>query len=102
MTGRSVTRFVIGGSRGLWKSDGTEAGTSQILGEDGAPIESPRSFQVFGGRVYFVNGGTLMETDGATVRKVLDNVPPDLAVVGGRLFFSHSEPETGSELWVLE
>lgn len=94
--------FVIGGSRGLWKSDGTEAGTSWILGEDGAPIESPRSFQVFDGRVYFINGGTLMETDGTTVRKVLDNVGTELAVVGGRLLFSHSEPETGSELWVLE
>lgn len=43
-----------------------------------------------------------METDGTTARKVLDNVAPDLAVVGGRLFFSHSEPATGQELWVLE
>lgn len=40
------------GSSGLWKSDGTEAGTVQLLSEDGAPFEFPQSFRVFNGRIF--------------------------------------------------
>lgn len=43
-----------------------------------------------------------METDGTTIRKVLDDVDSHELFVGGRLFFSHRDRETGNELWVLE
>ena len=92
----------VDGSRSLWKSDGTEAGTVQLLSEGGEPFDSPLSFLIFDGRVLFHSLGRLMETDGTAVRLILESVAPDLAPVGGRLFFRHSEPATGDELWVLE
>ena len=93
----------------LWKTDG--AGSSQLRDQDGRPIEISITsgfrppFQVFGGRLYFVDeDGTLYQSDGTEpgTSVILEDVGSQLFSAGGRLFFNHFDPATGTELWVLE
>jgi ELWxxDGT repeat protein len=92
-----------GGSTGLWKSDGTAAGTV-FLGLCG--YQSPGDFTPFSGSVYFSSGG-LWKTDGTpggtvSIASATVSDVSDLTVVNGRLFFHGSADKSGGELWVTD
>ncbi len=89
------------GGCGLWASDGTAAGTVQVL-ERAAPPES----MIAAGRLVFATFGTeLWRTDGAAGGNVLlgtfTRVGERWAVAGNRLFFL-ADDEQGGELWVSD
>jgi ELWxxDGT repeat protein len=103
----------------LWKSDGTEPGTSlvkDIYPGNNALDPRPRNLVNVNGTLFFTadDGATGEElwqsdgTDAGTVR-VGDIVPGaatsypfDLTNVGGRLFFTAFDPVHGRELWTLQ
>ncbi|HEX6901621.1 MAG TPA: ELWxxDGT repeat protein [Thermoanaerobaculia bacterium] len=103
--------FNLAGSQNLWKSDGGDGGPDILRDREGQPIVLLPSFAFdssivsLAGRFYFVDqAGSLIESDGTDggTSAILENVGPDLLVVGNRLFFRHRDRETGHELWVLE
>lgn len=102
--------YNVSGSGELWTSDGDEEGPDVLRDRDGEPIElpgySPRlAVQFVAGRFYFVDdAGSLYESDGtpAGTSAILEGVGPKPVAIGGCLFFSHRDRETGNELWVLE
>jgi ELWxxDGT repeat protein len=101
----------------LWKSDGTEAGTTMVLdGVPGAAGSRPEEIVAVGGRVFFtalhpVFGRELWVSDGtsAGTRVVEDiesapgpdiNVPIGKVAVGGLLYFEHSLlPSYATQMW---
>ncbi len=100
--------------RELWASDGTAAGTRQVLDiAPGAEDSIPAGLTVFDGQLYFsAQRGTaaprLWSTRGdrASTQPVagaaaLGN-PRQFTVAGGRLYFSATDPEHGEELWTID
>ena len=97
------------GHRGLWKSDGTEAGTVRISDIHGDPLAS------VSGTVYFANndeaGTELWKSDGTeegSVRVTDINPGPDssmnkypASVANGNLYFTADDGFHGYELWSM-
>jgi ELWxxDGT repeat protein len=97
------------GSGGLWKCDGTDAGTVQVS----ATVRELGNLTNVGGTLYFtsfddVSGTELWKSDGTeagTVRVkdirsgVDSSLPSKLVDVGGLLYFTANDGVTGSELW---
>ncbi len=102
---------------GLWRSDGTAAGTSSVhpfhSNGDFEPGEAQTYATVFAGRLYFaaddgVHGTELWSSDGTAAGTALVTdlfpgavgaAPTDLAVAGDRLFFSADDGVHGFELF---
>ena len=98
----------------LWASDGTAAGTRQVLDiEPGAEDSTPAGMTVFDGQLYFsTRRGTaaprLWSTRGdrASTQPVagaaaLGN-PRQFTVAGARLYFTATDQEHGQELWAID
>jgi ELWxxDGT repeat protein len=100
---------------GLWRSDGTAAGTARLLSFGGA--EPPTaSFAVAGGQLFFVAGDTahgeeLWKTDGTAAGTVLvrdiapglaGSTPRELTPAGDRIYFSADDGVHGVELWTSD
>lgn len=98
----------------LWMSDGTEAGTKQLLGADGAEIISPDGLTQSGNLLFFSaadfnNGAELWKTDGTQNGTVLikdinpgtmSSLPHFFRASEGKVFFWASDGIHGEELWV--
>jgi ELWxxDGT repeat protein len=101
------TLFFTTRSSGLWKSDGTEAGTVLVK------AIAPSSLTDVGGVLFFIgndgiNGEELWKSDGTEAGTVLvkainagsgSSSPTSLTNVGGVLFFSANDGINGRELW---
>ena len=110
--------------RGLWKSDGTEAGTVLVkkIDPDHADVDYGRdsaSMTVVDGTLFFtaddgVHGPELWKSDGTRAGTVMvkdiwagdeddyygyENGPSSLTDVGGTLFFTADDGVRGPELW---
>lgn len=97
-----------GDNVGLWKSDGTLAGTELVKGD-----LIPAAFQATGETLYFLEAGDespvfaarLWKTDGTTVGTQLiqsfddGNVETELAAVGETLFFAAGPSVFERDLW---
>jgi uncharacterized protein (TIGR03437 family) len=89
---------------GLWKSDGTAAGTERII----SGVE-PQDLVSAGNLVYFIVGdgsdtpSVLWKTDGTTAGtapvREFDSIDSFLGRFGGSLFFAATDGEQGSQLW---
>src|SRR5882724_628847 len=107
------------GSRSLWTSDGTPAGTLPVkpfprLSSDTPP--DPAQLTVLGGRLYFVerddaHGNELWTSNGTPEGTVLvADVAPgpgsaaitSLTAAAGRLFFAAADGVHGNELWTSD
>lgn len=100
----------------LWKSDGTEVGTTLV--KDIFPGDSG-SYPVWlvgnGAKLYFVadngtNGLELWQSDGSEVGTMMvadiisgsgGSDPSSLTIIGNRLFFSADDGIHGRELWIM-
>ncbi len=85
----------------LWKTDGTQAGTSQITPPD---YPNPTSMTNVNGTLFFfgANGGGLWKSDGTaagTVQLATLQNATDLTNVNGTLYFRGSDGASGYELW---
>ena len=102
--------------RELWKSDGTEEGTTLVKDiQDGANGSYPRNLTNVGGTLFFsandeTNGYELWKSDGTEVGTTLvkdirtgifGSNPRSLAEVGGALFFSADDGINGREVFTL-
>jgi ELWxxDGT repeat protein len=103
--------------RGLWRTDGTAAGTVLIkpvgFPFDDVRLQSTAWPTVVGGHLFFVaddgdHGFELWRTDGTTDGTVLvrdvapgsaSSHPRNLVAAGGRLFFTATDGAHGFELW---
>ena len=102
----------------LWKSDGTPAGTDQVLDiNPGAPSSGPRRLTKVGGELFFFardasHGEELWRTDpvdGAVLVKDIHpgigssiggpGSGPPIASFGGEAFFRATDGRLGRELW---
>ena len=104
-----------GGGNGLWKSDGTLAGTV-LLKPDIVPVTTiPGFYSVFNRKLYFqaqdnTSGNELWVTDGtgAGTQLVKDigisvnGDPQDLCVYNSKLYFSARDDTHGIEMWVSD
>lgn len=100
--------------RDLWVTDGTPAGTQRLdvwaLGPDEPRWFCDAVLPNQGHRVYFSANGPggrgIYSTDGTAQNTQLvvglnatGSAPAYLTAVGNRIYFSHSSPGSGSELW---
>ncbi|HJX29772.1 MAG TPA: hypothetical protein VJ885_17860, partial [Thermoanaerobaculia bacterium] len=103
---RLFCTIYLNGAITLWQSDGTDAGSGQVLGPNGQPITDPEDLTAFAGRLYFHRDGALWSTDGTPAGTVRIeggfSSPGELTVAGPRLFFRATDPVHGMELWALE
>ena len=96
----------------LWRSDGTEAGTTPITSVGPTPEADALypSLTAVGGTLYFVRNGppagylgaTLMRTDGTPsgTRELRSGIiPRQLTAVGNTLYFEGYDTKHGNELW---
>ncbi len=98
----------------IWVSDGTGPGTRRLADLCPGPCGSrPAAFRVEGGLAWFrANGGDgaarLVRTDGTdagtvTLARTADEGSPlDLALSGGKVFFSGFDSTAGSQPWVTD
>ena len=117
--GGAVYFFVDGGSRGLWKSDGTPAGTARVVGPDDLYLAGVNELAAFGGRAYFraarpgqFTDIELWGTDGtaAGTRRVKDIAPGEhfssdpflFAPAGDHMFFAANDLTSRFEPWVTD
>jgi ELWxxDGT repeat protein len=96
---------------GLWRSDGTAAGTFTVVDLNPSSNVDPCDFAVFEGHLYFGadNGtdGGLWRTDGTAAGTELVAItavgstrePDDLTVSGGHLYFTADDGISGEEIW---
>ncbi len=104
------------GNKELWKSDGTEAGTVLVKDLRASGSSSPENLIVAGNFLYFtaltdLTNRELFRTDGTAEGTVLvadlragpasSNIK-NLLAVGSKLFFTGSDGNTGTELYVLQ
>jgi ELWxxDGT repeat protein len=101
---------------GLWRSDGTAAGTLFLhpfqLDFDATSAVVPMEFTPLGNRLFFVgddgvHGRQLWQTDGtvagtALVRLLVPNSVSGLAAAGDRLYFTADDGVHGFELWTSD
>jgi ELWxxDGT repeat protein len=102
------------GGRALWRTDGTAAGTYQLMDfVTNNNAGSPNNLINLNGVLYFTagdvaNGRELWKSDGTTAGTVMvsdiypgsgSSSPIDLAVSGGKVYFSAFHPSYGRELW---
>ncbi len=91
--------------KSLWVSDGTAAGTRELVSPDAGGPTYPGEIVALGSRVFFSSGlGTraLWISDGTsagTVRLAAAVDPTELAAHGGLVFFQGRDAEHGAELW---
>jgi ELWxxDGT repeat protein len=109
------------GSRKIWKSDGTAAGTVPITATNAAFAGVVTDLVDLNSTLFFATDGQLWRSDGTlagtTLVKTFDILPPTcwrfycsypppspakLTNVGGRLFFSAYDDQTGYELWTSD
>lgn len=97
---------------GIWRSDGTEAGTFQLMSFPDANF-SPERFLAWNSAIYFsahtiASGEELWRTDGTTPGTVLvkdansgaaPSFPDELTPMGGHLYFTAVTNDEGRELW---
>ena len=98
----------------LWKSDGTESGTTLVKDiNSGIGDSSPGGFTIFGDHLYFSAthdeyGYELWRTDGTESGTTLvkdinsgtgDSSPGGFTIFGDHLYFSATNDEYGRELW---
>jgi ELWxxDGT repeat protein len=108
-----MARVSLSDSRhGLWRSNGTVAGTKLLKAIGAEPQENPW-YTELGGRLYFVaddqeHGLELWRTDGTAAGTVLvrdiapgraSSRPSWLVAAGSLLYFAAGEDEHGIELW---
>ena len=101
----------------LWRTDGTEAGTSQLKDiAPGSAGSSPFNLTVLNGKVIFgatdpTHGSELWATDGTPAGTVLlkdiwpggsNSDPRALTAVGSQVFFHASDGIHGDELWATD
>lgn len=102
----------------LWKSDGTDAGTTLVddIWPSGTASSNPTSLVVLGSNLYFIasdgtTGNELFRYDGVSVSLVKDINPGStggigfgarLFRVGNALFFFASDGVNGTELWTSD
>ena len=104
-----------GSGRELWVTDGTEAGTQQVLDINPGSFDSnPRDLTRAGNLVYFtaedgVRGRELWAYDGNNASLVRDIMPggvgsdpSNLTAVGNRIFFSAYTDSNNRELWTSD
>jgi ELWxxDGT repeat protein len=100
-------------ARGLWRSDGTAAGTYLVKALEPSVLTG---FAVAGDQLFFqaddgVSGAELWKTDGTRAGTVLvkdlapgaaSSRPENLTAAGGRLYFTATDGVSGNELWVTD
>jgi ELWxxDGT repeat protein len=96
---------------GLWKSDGTEAGTVAV--KPGTEIDPSGEFAVCGGSIYFAHfvgseNYELWKSDGSADGTVridgigFTNSPGRYTEYNGSLYFRADDGTSGNELWKLD
>ncbi|HSP13595.1 MAG TPA: ELWxxDGT repeat protein [Thermoanaerobaculia bacterium] len=95
---------------GLWTSDGTDAGTFELMKVDFSRTTVKDNLKVVGDRVFFVlrdaaSVDHLWTSDGSTAgTKDLQKVgpSPELASIDGLVYFSGTDDLHGAELWATD
>jgi ELWxxDGT repeat protein len=78
----------------LWKSDGTEAGTSKLENI------APSLLRPLASRLVFSNVGSLWSTDGTPGgAQLLPGFTLELTTLGNAVYFANSDAGNGTELW---
>jgi len=98
----------------LWRSDGTESGTTMVADiQAGALDSNPSPIESINGTLFFAafggSGSELWKSDGTTAGTVFvqtvdayaasDQTYKRFASVGGTLFFAGTDATNGNELW---
>ena len=101
----------------LWRSDGTEAGTTLVKDiNSGTTGSAPRNLKNINGVLFFTAGQTssgteLWKSDGTDAGTVLvrdinpgtvSSIPSNLTQVGANVFFTATTATNGTELWMSD